>query len=314
MKKMRNQNIVPRDQDRSTSTRFAKGQSLPLSTHKALPTSQTTSRIRHRFVDNRVSPGAMKSRASLRMFVNEFADLEDRDERDFSQQWQENEHLDNNQGVCAGSLPTAETSRIRILSVNENPLLLKGIRAVLADHPDMLLVAWAGSVEDGIRKYVEHQPDVMLMDYTLPAVNGFDAIGAIRDELPDARLIIHTTKWGDVQASRALRAGALGYIPERTLCRDLLDAIRTVHRGQRYIPPEVADALAQHAADDPLTPREIEILGHLTTGSANKMIAYQLGISEGTVKSHMRSILSKLSANDRAHAVVIGIRRGFIEL
>jgi DNA-binding NarL/FixJ family response regulator len=248
------------------------------------------------------------------MSANEYAVLADDEERDFSEQGQEDAQWDYNQGACRGSLPAAEAGRIRVLYINENPLLAAGIRAVLEDQPDMQLLAWAASVEDGIRKYLEHQPDVTLLDYGLPAVNGFDAIEALRDKVPDARLIIHTTKWGDIQASRALKAGVLGYVPERTLCRDLVDAIRTVHGGQKYIPPEVADGLAQHAADDPLTPREIEILGHVATGSANKMIAYRLGISEGTVKAHMRNILSKLSANDRAHAVVIAIRRGFISL
>ena len=251
----------------------------------------------------------------MRMSANRFAGLADGEERDFSEQRPEHELADNNQGsACKGSLQAAETGRIRVLYVYDNPLSLEGIRAILEAQPDMQLVSWAANIEDGIRQYLEHKPDVTLMDYGLPAVNGFDALEAVRDKFPDARLIIHTTKSGDVPASRALRAGAFGYIPERTLCRDLVDAIRMVHRGQKYIPPEVADALAQYVLEDPLTPREIEILGHIAIGSTNKIIAGRLGITEDTVKAHMKSILSKLSANDRAHAVVIGIRRGFVDL
>lgn len=249
------------------------------------------------------------------MSANEFARLADGEERDFSEQRPHCELGDYNQeGACKGSLPAVETGRIRILYVYENPLLLQGIRAIFEAEPDMQLLAWAASIEDGIRKYLEHKPDVTLLDYGLPAANGFDALGALLDKFPDARLILHTTKSGDVRATRVLKAGVFGYIPERTLCRDLVDAIRTVYRGQKYIPPEVADDLARYVLEDALTSRELEILGQLAIGSTNKLIAGRLGITEDTVKAHMKSILSKLSANDRAHAVVIAIRRGFIDL
>jgi DNA-binding NarL/FixJ family response regulator len=205
-------------------------------------------------------------------------------------------------------------SLIRILTVDDHPLLRKGIASLVNAEPDLKLVAEASNGKEAIDAFRAHQPDVTLMDLQMPSVDGIDAINAIRREFPDARIIVLTTYSGDTQVLRALKAGARGYILKGHVHRELLDAIRAVHAGQKRIPPEIAAQLADHAADDTLTQREIDVLQLIAAGNSNKLIADQLSIGEATVKSHVTNILSKLGANDRAHAVTIGLKRGIIEL
>lgn len=185
---------------------------------------------------------------------------------------------------------------------------------MIGSQADMVLVAEADSGKLAVSLFRQHRPDITLMDLRLTDMNGIDAIKIIRSESPDARIIVLTTYLGDVQVLRALKAGAMGYLMKATLRRDLLDTIRAVHKGQRRVPPEVASELAQHAMDDALTDREIEVLKQIAAGCSNKVVADRLTISEDTVKGHVRSILSKLNASDRTHAVTIALRRGFLEL
>lgn len=203
---------------------------------------------------------------------------------------------------------------IRILTVDDHPLLRKGIAALVNGEPDLKLVAEASNGNEAIDAFRSHRPDVTLMDLQMPEVDGIDAIDRIRREFPEARIIVLTTYSGDTQVLRALRAGARGYILKGHVHKELLDAIRAVHAGQKRIPPEIAAELANHATDDALTEREIDVLKLVATGNANKQIADQLSIGEATVKSHVSNILSKLGANDRSHAVTIGLKRGIIEL
>ena len=204
--------------------------------------------------------------------------------------------------------------QIRIMTVDDHPLLREGIAAVLQDEPDMVLVAEATNGDDAIRSFRQHRPDVTLMDIQMPGMSGIDAMTAIRSEFPNARFIVLTTYQGDVQALRALKAGASGYLLKSMLRKELLETIRIVDSGKRRIPPEVASELADHLADDALSEREMEILRQVASGNSNKLIASQLGISEATVKGHMKNILSKLGANDRTHAVTLALQRGIISL
>jgi len=203
---------------------------------------------------------------------------------------------------------------IRILAVDDHPLIREGIAAVLQGEPDMLLVAQASNGRDAVEQFRTHQPDVTLMDLQMPDMNGIDTISAIRQDFPGARIIVLTTYSGDAQALRAFRAGASGYLLKNMLRKELLETVRTVHAGRKRIPPEIAIEIAEHHSDDFLTGREVEVLRHVAEGNANKMIADQLKISEETVKAHMRSILSKLGANDRTHAVTIAVKRGIISI
>ena len=203
---------------------------------------------------------------------------------------------------------------IRIVTVDDHPLLRKGIAALVNGEPDLKLVAEASNGSEAIDAFRSHRPDVTLMDLQMPEVDGIDAIDRIRREFPEARIIVLTTYSGDTQVLRALKAGARGYILKGHVHKELLDAIRAVHAGQKRIPPEIAAQLADHATDDALTEREIDVLKLVAAGNANKQIADQLSIGEATVKSHVSNILSKLGANDRSHAVTIGLKRGIIDL
>ena len=203
---------------------------------------------------------------------------------------------------------------IRILTVDDHPLLRAGIVAVLASEPDMAVVAEATNGQEAIEQFRRQRPDVTLMDLQMPLMNGTDAILAIRQEFPHARIIVLTTYSGDAQVGRALKAGAFGYLLKRALRKELADTIRSVHRGTKRIPAEIAVGMAEHCSDDALTAREIEVLREVAAGSSNKIVADSLKISEDTVKAHLKNILSKLGANDRTHAVTIGLKRGIIEL
>ena len=203
---------------------------------------------------------------------------------------------------------------IGVLSVDDHPLLREGIAALVNAESDMKLIAEAINGQEAIEKFRLHRPDVTLMDLQMPALNGIDAIIGIRGEFPKARIIVLTTYAGDVQVLRALKAGARGYVLKGDVRRELLDTIRAVHAGQKRIPPEVAAELAEHAAEDQLTSREIEVLRLIAGGNPNKEIAAQLSIAEDTVKSHVTNILAKLGANDRTHAAMIALKRGIIEL
>src|ERR1700727_1468492 len=203
---------------------------------------------------------------------------------------------------------------IRILTVDDHQLLREGIAAVLEGQPDMMLIAQASSGREAIERFREHRPDVTLMDLRMPDMSGIEAIGVIRAEFPGARVIVLTTYAGDVQAASALKAGAAGYLLKNLVRKELLDTIRAVHAGKRRVPPEIATEIAEHVADDALTEREVEVLRGVAGGKSNKTIASELGISEGTVKTHMKSILPKLDASDRTHAVMIALRRGILDL
>jgi DNA-binding NarL/FixJ family response regulator len=209
---------------------------------------------------------------------------------------------------------SCDPSPIRILTVDDHALLREGIAALVNAESDMKLVAEACNGQEAIERFRSNRPDVTLMDLQMPALNGIEAIIGIRTEFPNARIIVLTTYTGDVQVLRALKAGARAYVLKGEVHRDLLETIRAVHAGQKRIPPEVAAQLADHAAEDDLTSRELDVLRLIATGNANKEIACQLSIAEETVKSHVTNILAKLGANDRTHAVTIGLKRGIIEL
>jgi DNA-binding NarL/FixJ family response regulator len=208
-------------------------------------------------------------------------------------------------------MPQAD-KRIRVMAADDHPLLREGIAAVIREQEDMVMVAEAASGREAIEGFREHRPDILLMDLQMPDLDGVEAIAAIRNEFPQARIIVLTTYSGDVQALRAIKAGALGYLLKGMIRRELLDTIRSVHAGLKRIPAEIALEIAEHVSQDELTDREIDVLKQVATGKANKEIGVQLGVSEETVKSHMRNILAKLGANDRTHAAMIAVRRGII--
>jgi len=203
---------------------------------------------------------------------------------------------------------------IRILAADDHPLLREGVAAVIEAQPDMMLAAEATSGLEAVRLYREHRPDVVLMDVRMPDMDGIAALAEIRAEFPDARIIVLTTYHGDVQALRAIKAGAMGYLLKEMLRLELVVAIRTVAAGGRRIPGEVAASLAEYISGETLTNREVDVLRLVASGHSNKRVSAELKVSEETIKAHMRSILSKLSANDRTHAVTIALKRGFIDL
>jgi DNA-binding NarL/FixJ family response regulator len=203
---------------------------------------------------------------------------------------------------------------IKVLTVDDHPLLREGIAAVIHGEQDMMLVAEATNAQEAIESFRLHRPDVTLMDIQMPGMDGIHAMTAIRRNFPYARFIVLTTYQGDVQALRAIKAGASGYLLKNMLRKDLLDTIRAVHAGKRIIPSVIASDLAEHMADDALSDRELDVLRSVAAGNSNKLVAEELAVSEATVKGHMKSILSKLGANDRTHAVTIALKRGFIQV
>jgi len=209
---------------------------------------------------------------------------------------------------------TQRPQAIRILCVDDHPLVREGIAALVSGQPDMAVVGEASDGEDAIAKAKALRPDVTLMDLQMPGMSGIDAVNQIRGHLPGSRIIVLTTYAGDDLVKRAMLAGAQGYLLKSAVRTDLLDIIRAVHRGQKYIHPEAATGLAIHIGDDSLSVREISVLNLIAEGSSNKLIAAELSITEETVKAHVKNILSKLRARDRTHAVTIGLKRGIIEL
>jgi DNA-binding NarL/FixJ family response regulator len=209
---------------------------------------------------------------------------------------------------------SSDTPVVRILAVDDHPLLREGIAALIRNEPDMELVAEAANGREAIEQFRKVQPDVTLMDVQMPDMSGIDALIAIREEAPKAKIIVLTTYGGDALAMRAMKAGAQAYVLKGLVRKDLLETIRAVNRGQKRIHPDVAVELAQHSGESTLTAREIEVLSLVAAGNSNKRIAASLNITEDTAKGHLKSILAKLGASDRTRAVTLALKRGIIEL
>jgi DNA-binding NarL/FixJ family response regulator len=209
---------------------------------------------------------------------------------------------------------TNSLDRIRILIVDDHPLLREGIVSLVEKQADMLIVAEASNGQEAIQLFQQHIPDITLMDLRLPGMDGIDAMTSIIAQFPEAKIIVLTTFSGDTQILRALKAGARGYLLKELLRKELLEAIRAVQIGRKRIPPEIAAEIAEHASDTTLTRREIEVLQLVACGNPNKLVADKLSVTEDTIKMHVKSILSKLGANDRTHAVTIAVKRGIMEL
>lgn len=207
-----------------------------------------------------------------------------------------------------------DSKKIRILAVDDHPVLRQGIAGLIADERDMTLVAEAANGREAIQQFRAHRPDVTLMDLQMPEMNGLDAMVAIRDEFPEARIIVLTTYTGDVQAKRAIQAGARAYLLKNSLHKELLDTIRAVHAGRKSLSAEVSFELAEHAAEEGLSPAEVRVLRFIAEGHTNKEIAGELSVTEDAIKGQVRNILAKLGANDRTHAVTIALKRGIMEL
>src|SRR5258707_273601 len=208
---------------------------------------------------------------------------------------------------------SVDTKPIRILAVDDHPLVREGISVLVSVHPDLCLVAEASNGREAIHQFRAHRPDITLMDLQMPEMNGLDALIGIRGEFPDARIIVLTTYTGDVQVLRAMKVGARAYLLKNLLDKELLETIRAVHAGKKTLSAEASYELAEHSTDETLTPAEVDVLRLIAAGNANKEIAAQLSITEETVKGRVKNILSKLGANDRTHAAMIGVKRGIIE-
>lgn len=209
---------------------------------------------------------------------------------------------------------SADNTAIRILVVDDHPVVRQGVAGLVGGQPDMTIVGQASNGREAIQQFRAHHPDIVLMDLQMPEMNGLDALMAIRDETPEARIIMLTTYAGDAQVLRAIKAGARGYLLKSALHRELLATIRAVHAGKKSLSAEASYELAEHAGDDTLTPAEVRVLRLIAEGNANKEIAEHLSVSEETVKGQVRNILSKLGAKDRTHAAMIGLKRGIIEM
>ena len=205
-----------------------------------------------------------------------------------------------------------ERMPIRLLAADDHPMLREGLAAVLSAQSDMVLVGEAHNGDEAVEAFRRLRPDVTLMDLQMPEMGGVEAISKIRHEDPKARIIVLTTYSGDVQAMRAMKAGAAGYLLKSSMRKELLEAIRAVHAGRRYLPPEIANAIALHAVDDTLSEREIATLRLVAEGKANKQIARELSLSEDTVKTHLKNVFTKLDVDDRTHAVTVAVRRGIL--
>lgn len=217
------------------------------------------------------------------------------------------------QSLCLRGLIMSTAHRIRVLVVDDHPMMRDGIAAALRAQPDLEFVGEAASGSEAIEQFGKLLPDVMLLDLNMPDVNGLDALKAIRASFPDARIVVLTTYKGDVLANRALKAGALGYLLKTSLRTDLIGAIRAAHEGKRYVPAEVAVTIAQHVGTKELTPREVEIMRHIAAGLSNKEIGRELGVSDETVKAYLKSVFVKLNVSDRSHALAIAIERGILD-
>ncbi len=211
-------------------------------------------------------------------------------------------------------MATGAAARIRVLTVDDHPILRDGIVGILAAHADISVVAEAADGIEAIAQFRQHRPDVTLMDLQMPRMGGLEALQAIFKEFPDARIVVLTTYKGDVQAVQALKRGAAGYMLKSLVRLELPDIIRSVHAGRRYIPPELAVDIAEHAGEELLSDRELKILRLVATGHANKQIAWTLAMAEDTVKAHLKNIFAKLDASDRTHAVTKALQRGFIQI
>ena len=209
---------------------------------------------------------------------------------------------------------TADGRKIRVLIADDHPMLREGVAAVIQLQPDMELVGEAETGAAAVDCFRRLRPDVTLMDLQMPDLNGVEAIKAIRDEAPKARIVVLTTYAGDAQALRALKAGAAGYLLKSSLRKDLLETIRNVHAGRRHLQPEVATEIAMHAIDEPLSEREVSVLQLISTGRSNKQVAWEMRVSEETIKAHLKNIFEKLDVADRTHAVTVAAKRGIIEL